>query len=70
MQVNWSPYATEALLNAADYIKQFSAGRAKKFYETIKEKVKILGNQPFIGKVYDRHPEYRDWPKRELVYRQ
>jgi len=61
MQVNWSPCAIEALLETADYIKQFSIDRAQKFYTTIKEKVNLLENQPFIGKKYERHPEYREF---------
>jgi len=61
MQVNWSPCAVEALLEAADYIKQFSVGRSKKFYITVRRKVKLLGKQPFIGKKYERHPEYREF---------
>jgi len=61
MQVNWSPCAIEALMEAADYIKQFSIGRSQKFYMTIKEKVELLGKQPFIGKKYERHPEYREF---------
>jgi len=61
MQVSWSPCAIEALMEAADYIKQFSIARSKKFYVTIKEKVELLGKQPFIGKKYERYPEYREF---------
>jgi len=61
MQINWSPCAIEALLETADYIRQFSIFSAKKFYVAIKEKVKLLENQPFIGKKGEELPEYREF---------
>ena len=58
----WSPSALQDVPRIYRFLAEKNTGAAKRAVKAIRESVKILANQPEIGRpVEDMEPEYREW---------
>ena len=65
MKILWSPLSLDRVTEIAKYIDQDNPSAAKKWVETIFEKVELLKSSPQSGRVV---PETRSDDIRELLY--
>jgi len=58
----WSPSALQDVQRIYRFLVEKNTDAAKRAVKAIRESVKILANQPEIGRpVEDMEPEYREW---------
>ena len=61
-RVIWSPSALQDVQRVYRFLAEKNMGAAKRAAKAIREGVKILANQPEIGRpVEEMEPEYREW---------
>ena len=65
MQIIWSPLSLDRVMEIAKYIAQDNPTAAKKWVETLFEKVELLRSSPQSGRVV---PETHSDDIRELLY--
>jgi addiction module RelE/StbE family toxin len=65
MKIIWSPLSLDRVTEIAKYIAQDNPSAAKKWVETLFEKVELLKSSPQSGRVV---PETRSDDIRELLY--
>lgn len=59
----WSPSALRNVQRLYRFLAEKNADVAKRSVKTIREGVKVIAQQPGIGRpVEDMPPEYREWP--------
>ena len=58
----WAPSALQDVQRVYRFLAEKNMGAAKRAAKAIREGVKILANQPEIGRpVEEMEPEYREW---------
>ena len=62
--VNWTEQSIDDLLNIADFIGKDSVRYSKIQIKRIRERVRLLRNHPYLGRVV---PEYENESIRELI---
>jgi len=60
--LRWTPSALQDVQRAYRFLAEKNVDAARRAAKTIREGVKILANQPEIGRpVEEMDPEYREW---------
>lgn len=61
-RLNWSPQALLDVQRLYQFLSSKDINAAKRAAATIRQAVKILGQQPGVGRpIEDMEPEYREW---------